>query len=1052
MRLVNKALYALVIGAKIGSNANFCLLPSVSMKRSPRLLRRHVQIILLPLLCIVASTLFADESVMVLPWSDGRVELIKGSTEAVAKLGMSNQAISEVKAIAITWKIEYLDQVNHTGRGFDSPSAGADRRKALEDTFASIGAVLGGTGSRTVQVRVNVSLDIPDNDTLASASSPFNGGTAGIELNHLQQVIQNNVDPSPGNAEVIIEFNFHSSKPWHTGVNAPLPSHYDMRSVALHELTHALGFASWADSMGNSVATGTNPGVFSVFDSFIGKKGGVRLFTAAGQFTGVAADFVGASGGLSWYGPQTVTVMGSEATLYTPPTYQRGSSVSHWGTTAREPVMYPSINPGTRRRNYTDYEITLLRDIGYANAALPKPPFRFGVPTRFPISAASANAIAVQHIDNQNGLDLLVLQQQGPDSILTVYSGLNPNHIRTLKLPSEAFLRMSSTTVGPTAIPGVVLGSFSQGTLLSLGGLTQASNDRPLTPQDFSHVHRVVAPTPSPSIVYTADSAVPGGDLNGDGKQDFVGYSKKLGLMPFVNDASGYYDGLLRGREIINLASFGSVVRDVAPYEVPTVPSSMVVGLDVPSGLREIIVSIKDPPGSGQIRGLDSGPAVMVQNLSRGSVFGFGRIQTGEKEELVAVSFAPSPPDPYKIVNRWQMESPILQVLTLVGTPTKGVVATAGHTLEQVDSVTSVITRLAGSVQGYLDGPALTARFNYPIALCEANGVLYVVDRGNSLIRTVNLTTGKVGTLAGREGISSIIDGPTGTGTLAFNSGVSGASNCAIIGDSLYIMNTASVDGPFALRKININNGYITTVRPYAAGTYSFPRHLRAFGKKLYYVEGVNSAASLRGLEHFPENQTVDPGSLVLRLADLDNDGFDEVVNLLSTAPAINISKTRQDGSFSFLKTFTVSADPILCEVRDINSDGNKDIVVLSSNSVQVFLGDGNCGFKLDSTHSLALGGYSNIWTVVQDVNNDGSVDIVAMDAGGTLRIYISDKNGKWGNGSGNAGEDFTCSLPLGGYQPQWFQLSNLDSDSYMDLLVRPLGGNSVYIFYGQAP
>jgi hypothetical protein len=1041
--------------AKASGTANSGFIPSAYLAgelHSQTRSRMHCTTPLLLLICTIASALPGAEPIMVLPWSDGRVEFIRDAVEAAANLGTSNHAVREVKAIAITWRIEYLDQTNHTGRGFDSPSAGADRRQALENTFASISAVLNGSGSRTVQVRVNRSLDSPGL-TLASASSPVQNGVAGIKMNHLQQLIQTNVDPSPGNAEVVVQFNFHNSKLWHTGISAPPSDFYDLRSVALHELTHALGFSSWADAQGNSIASGTNPGVFSVFDSFIGQKSGALLFTSAGRFTGAAGDFIGASGGLSWYGPETVTVMGNAATLYTPPTYEPGSSVSHWGTTDREPVMGPSIAPGTRRRNYTDYEVALLRDIGYTDAALPKPLFRFDALVRFP---AFADAVAVQNIDNQSGLDLIVLEQQGPDSVLRIFSGLNPNQVRTMKLPSERFCRMSSANVGPTYASGVVIGSLSQGTLLSLAGLTQPSTNRLLTLKDFAHVHRAMNPYSSPGTVYPAYSAVPMGDLNGDGMQDFVGYSKSRGFMPFVNDTRGYYDRLLRDREVIKLATFGTVVRDVAPYQLPTAPPMVppAAGIDMVSGLaNEIIVNVMDPPGTAEIRRLVTSPNMLVKRLSRFGASGFGVIVNNGREELVRVSFLSPLPAPYAIVNSWQLDSPIQHVLTLSSAPTNAVVATDGHTLEQIDSRASVIKRLAGSVQGYLDGPALTARFDRPLAMCEANGILYVVDAGNSLIRTVNLITGEVGTLTGQTGISLMMDGPKGKGTLAFNSSILDASNCAVIGESLYVMNAASTAGPFALRKINLNNGDIRTISPNQLGSYTFPRHLRSFDMKLYYVDDKYPSTALRGLELFPRNRTVDSSSLMLRLADLDNDGFDEVINMMDiNSRPISISKTMPDGSFSFVSTFSVSVDPVLFEVWDIDNDGWKDVVVASLNSVQVYLGDGHCGFTLDQTRSLALGGSSNGWTIFDDVNTDGHIDVAAVDQGGTLRIYLSGADGKWGNGRGNSGEDFISSLPIGGQGPLSFQLSYLNDDTCIDLLMRPRGGNTIFILYGQEP
>ena len=54
-------------------------------------------------------------------------------------------------------------------------------------------------------------------------------------------------------------------------------------------------------------------------------------------------------------------------------------------------------------------------------------------------------------------------------------------------------------------------------------------------------------------------------------------------------------------------------------------------------------------------------------------------------------------------------------------------------------SPTGVVSTLAGSgVQGYLDGLAATAQFFYPLDVTiDANGKIYVLDRGNNRIRQI---------------------------------------------------------------------------------------------------------------------------------------------------------------------------------------------------------------------------------------------------------------------------------------------------------------------------
>jgi sugar lactone lactonase YvrE len=75
-----------------------------------------------------------------------------------------------------------------------------------------------------------------------------------------------------------------------------------------------------------------------------------------------------------------------------------------------------------------------------------------------------------------------------------------------------------------------------------------------------------------------------------------------------------------------------------------------------------------------------------------------------------------------------------------------------------------VVDTLSGSFGGFLDGPALTARYNSPssIVFSAASAQLVVTDTSNQRVRTVSLS-GACSTLAG-NGLSSSIDG---SGTLS---------------------------------------------------------------------------------------------------------------------------------------------------------------------------------------------------------------------------------------------------------------------------------------------
>ena len=83
-------------------------------------------------------------------------------------------------------------------------------------------------------------------------------------------------------------------------------------------------------------------------------------------------------------------------------------------------------------------------------------------------------------------------------------------------------------------------------------------------------------------------------------------------------------------------------------------------------------------------------------------------------------------------------------------------------TIRKINISTAEVTTLAGSTEGSGDtdssnGPE--ARFNWPMGITTDGGKLYVCDQGNRLIRTVDLASTEVATLAGLSGVSGTADG-----------------------------------------------------------------------------------------------------------------------------------------------------------------------------------------------------------------------------------------------------------------------------------------------------
>ncbi|KAK3256057.1 hypothetical protein CYMTET_34785, partial [Cymbomonas tetramitiformis] len=186
------------------------------------------------------------------------------------------------------------------------------------------------------------------------------------------------------------------------------------------------------------------------------------------------------------------------------------------------------------------------------------------------------------------------------------------------------------------------------------------------------------------------------------------------------------------------------------------------------------------------------------------------------------------------------------------------------HLIRLVELASGITSTVAGGLNrllgdaasGASDGTGTEATFNSPagIALTPDEGMLYVADSNNHLVRAVTLSTGVVTTVAGR-GFSSPLDTAIGTSAgFAFPFGLQISSD----GVKLYI---ADRDNN-AIREMDTPSGYVSTVvgsidsavpHEYMDGTgtasrYSAPAGIALVGNTMYISDMGNEiirAASL---------------------------------------------------------------------------------------------------------------------------------------------------------------------------------------------------------------
>lgn len=154
---------------------------------------------------------------------------------------------------------------------------------------------------------------------------------------------------------------------------------------------------------------------------------------------------------------------------------------------------------------------------------------------------------------------------------------------------------------------------------------------------------------------------------------------------------------------------------------------------------------------------------------------------------------------------------------------------TKNSTIRKYDRTTAVVSSVAGVPNRPLDnslppidGPHDQARFWFPIDMAFAKGKLYVVDNFAQAIRTVDVATGDVGTLAGEKTISGNSDGVGVAAHFNFVAYASASGGVGFLsggvttdGTNLYIADTLN----YAIRKTVIATGETTTIAGGIQGT-----------------------------------------------------------------------------------------------------------------------------------------------------------------------------------------------------------------------------------------
>ena len=174
---------------------------------------------------------------------------------------------------------------------------------------------------------------------------------------------------NPGSADIAADFNSRPGTAWYFGTGQPPSNQIDFTSVALHELGHGLGLLGTMTKEGAIGSYGLNAAGDHplVFDGLV-RTPERRLLDFPNASTALGSALTG--GALSWTGPLGTTAAGGNPRMYSPRTWEEGSSFSHLDERTYPPgtpdsLMTPVLQAGEAIRDPGNIALGMLMDMGY---------------------------------------------------------------------------------------------------------------------------------------------------------------------------------------------------------------------------------------------------------------------------------------------------------------------------------------------------------------------------------------------------------------------------------------------------------------------------------------------------------------------------------------------------------------------------------------------------------------------------------------------------------------------------------------------------------------
>ena len=954
---------------------------------------------------------------------------------------------------ATSWDVVYRDVLNATGRGFDDPTLGAARRAVVDRALAYLAYMLDELVVATVDLEFEESLNDPTSPTLASAGAlyPVNHGFANGAV---FVKVTTGTDLLPSVPDALVRVNFGHA--YHTGEGPPPADEVDFESVLVHEIGHALGVATLMNAAGESLLSGSTTGVFTGWDRELETGNQEPLFGSAPTFIGSASWLVGTNGGLRFTGPRATTSHGASPAVHAPAMFQMGESLSHFeASVGAGVVLQPSIAPGVVRRRFSDVEIATFRDLGYSRArGIQSPDLPLGLPSTWALPRRPFS-LELAELDDDPGADAVTLVL-GNGAFL-IPSGDRAVRHEFFQTENVSLTNMGSGSLGPADREAVVLTSNTGRQLQTLADF--------IPPDSGGNSNRPVAKAFGAVSLHLADrrerqEALAQGDvrvadLNGDAMADVLTRNlvtpyPRSAVLGWMNDGWGGPNGSHRLRTWFDAsAAIHGITRvwDVAgqpPTEIrgPTVllshprlanPDQVIevrpgVGdgtehFDLPTGFTQPYAFASNNLGVVAVAVRDDGPtSIVLARRAAGNTY--------ERMRTIAV--------PGSVGGIWFSASEVYWT-----DPEQ-------HVVWRYDLRNSLRTLVAGTpnTSGWQDGPNQTARFDSPGALVAGTDPrlgppeeLFVLDRGNRVVRRIDVTGQSTDTLAGTPGVGGNAAGPPGVGRFQLASAFVGQLRLASAPGALYLIDQSAASAGFRLRTIDRHSGVISTPAPIGVPLRA-PQGLWTDGTRSYFFD--NTTRHVVEWDANPSTRVVPFRPRATAVGDVNGDGHPDIFTVgdVFSVRSYSVSLGSGDGTFGAGAPIALPNRLLTgVELADVDADGDLDaIIIAATGHVDVYLGTGTGGFVRSDVRSF-LGAPSIHEHEFEDLDGDGRSDLALVDnLGATVRVFLAAEDGRFDTGVGTYGESVAIDIAVGSAPDmEW---DDLDGDRDLDLAV--IGGSVV--------